>query len=543
MTKKHKTSVKKLIDNSTERKSQHPLKTFSQAKLSRRQVVKAGIVGAVGGIVLPSLTFPALAQKRGGILKVALTADPISFDPHLTGNLQGRGTTQAIHDTLFGIDDQGNLAPMLVESWQQPDNKTYILRLRSGVKFHDGTKFDADAVVYNINRIRNPDIGSIRGGEIKALDKIEAVDERTVKMTLKYPFAAFLFPFTDVSGCMGSPTAFERYGKEKSALNPVGTGPFKFASYSQDTQTMLERNDDYWDTGKPYLDGLILRPIPTGSTRLIELQTGGVHLAEGLPLQNIVTLRTQSDIVVSERVGFRWEYIGFNAKPEFPGSNAKFRQAFQWAIDREALLHAAYFGTGAIGYSGILPGHPFHDPNYKPFTYDKDMAKKLLDESGIGSAEITAFLRPEPVKQRAAQLVQAMAADVGVKINLEQLDYASHRAKLRSGQLPMDMHGWWGYRPDPDQYLSVLLGSDGSYAKRHGYNSAEMDDLFYKQRTEIDQGKRRELFRRITELMNKDAIYVPWHYSSDFKGLSPKVKGFNHSADAIVEYQHIYLNG
>ena len=513
----------------------------SVKKFSRRQFVKTGMAG-IGSMMIPSFVSPALASKRGGTLKVALSADPISFDPHLTGNLQGRGTAQAIHDTLFGIDNKGNLAPMLVTRWEQPDNKTYLLHLRPGVKFHDGTKFDADAVVYNINRIRDPKIGSIRGGEIKALDEITAVNKRTIKMTLKYPFAAFLFPFTDVSGCIGSPAAFEEYGKEKAALNPVGTGPFKFASYSQDTETILERNGDYWDAGKPYVDRLILRPIPTSSTRLIELQTGSVHLSEGLPLQNIAKLRTQSDVVVSERVGFRWEYIGFNAKAEFPGSNARLRQAFQWAIDREALHQAAYFGTGAIGYSGILPGHPFHDPAYKPFSYNKDKAKKLLDQSGIGSAEIAAYLRPEPVKQRTAQLVQAMAADVGVKINLEQLDYASHRAKLRSGELPMDMHGWWGYRPDPDQYLSVLLGSDGSYAKRHGYNNPKMDVLFQKQRAETDQKRRRAIFRQITDLMNEDAIYVPWHYSSDFKGLSPKVKGFYHTADSIIEYKDIFLD-
>lgn len=510
---------------------------------SRRQLVKAGVAGAAGGMLLPSFARPALAGTQGGTLKVALTADPISFDPHLTGNLQGRGTAQAIHDTLFGIDEKGGLAPMLATEWEQPDNKTYILHLRPGVKFHDGTAFDAAAVVYNIDRIRNPDIGSIRGGEIKALDTIEAVDKLTVKMSLKYPFAAFLFPFTDVSGCMGSPAAFEQHGKEKAALNPVGTGPFKLASYASDTESVLERNGDYWDAGRPQVDRLILRPIPTDSTRLTELQTGGVDIAEGLPLQNIVSLREQSEIVVSERVGFRWEYVGFNAKEQFPGSNAKLRQAFQWAIDRQALHEAAYFGTGSIGFSGILPGHPFHDPDYKPYTYDTDKAKKLLDESGLGSAEITAFLRPEPVKQRAAQLVQAMAADVGVKINLEQLDYASHRAKLRGGELPMDMHGWWGYRPDPDQYLSVLLASDGSYAKRHGYNNPKMDELFRLQRAETDQGKRRALFRQIAELMNHDAIYVPWHYSSDFKGLGPRVKGFRHAADSIIEYKYISLEG
>lgn len=508
---------------------------------SRRSFVKSSAAGLAAGLIMPSLSVPSIASGNGGTLRVALTADPISFDPHLTGNLQGRGTAQAIHDTLFGIDKSGKLSPMLVIKWEQPDNKTYLLHLRPGVKFHDGTDFNAAAVVYNIKRIRNPDIGSIRGGEIKALDKIEAVDDLTVKMTLKHPFAAFLFPFTDVAGCMGSPTAFEKNGKEKAALNPVGTGPFKLVSYSRDTESVLERNGNYWDKGRPHVDKIILRPIPTDSTRLTELKTGGVDIAEGLPLQNIVDLKKQDSLVVSERPGFRWEYIGFNARDEYTGSNQKFRQAFQWLIDREALHQAAYFGTGSIGYTGILPGNPFHDPSYKPYSYNKDKAKKLLDESGIGSAEITAFLRPEAVKQRTAQIVQAMAADVGIKINLEQLDHAGHRAKLRGGTLPMDMHGWWGYRPDPDQYLSNLLSSDGSYAKRHGYKNPEMDNLFKQQRAETDQNKRRTIFRKIAELSNQDAIYVPWHYSSDFKGLSPKVKGFQHAADSIIEYKYISL--
>ncbi|MBB3064521.1 ABC transporter substrate-binding protein [Limibacillus halophilus] len=508
---------------------------------TRRQFVKAGVAGVAGGMLLPGFARPAIAASRGGTLRVALTADPLSFDPHLTGNLQGRGATQAIHDTLFGISETGELAPMLVESWEQPDNRTYLLHLRSGVRFHDGTPFNAEAVIYNIERIRNPDTKSIRAGEIKALDTIEAIDDLTIKMVLQYPFAAFLFPFTDVAGCIGSPTAFEKYGVGKSGLNPVGTGPFKLVSYSQDTETVMERNGDYWDDGKPYIDRLILRPIPTDSTRLTELETGGVDIAEGLPLQNIAPLREKADIIVSERVGFQWEYFGFNAKEGFPFSNHKLRQAFQWLIDREALHQAAYFGTGSIGFSGILPGHPFHDPTYRPYSFNMDMAKKLLDESGVGSAEITAYLRPEPIKQRAAQIVQAMAADVGIKINLEQVDYANHRAKLRSGDLPMDMHGWWGYRPDPDQYLNILLSSDGSYAEFHGYNNPAMDELFRSQRAETDQAKRRAYFRKIVEMMNEDAIYVPWHYSSDFKGLSPKVKGFRHAADSIIQYKYLSL--
>ncbi len=507
--------------------------------ITRRQFVKVGAIG-VAGLGLLDLKRPAIAATgRGGTLKVALVADPRSLDPHLTGNLQGRATVRAIHDTLLTVDETGSLAPMLVESWEQPDDRTYLLHLRPGLKFHDGTDLDAEAVIYNFKRIQNPDIASIRAGEIKALERMEAVDKQTVKLTLQYPFAAFLFALTDVSGCIGSPAAFEKHGKEQAGLNPVGAGPFRFVHYAQDTETVLERNPDYWDSERPYLDKLILRPIPSDSTRLTELQTGGVDIAEELPLQNIQALKKQSDFEVSERVGFRWEYFGLNARSEFPGSNRKLRQAFQWAIDREALHQAAYFGTGSVGYSGILPGNPFYDANYQPFSYDKDKAKRLLDESGLGSVELTTYIRPEAVKQRAAQIFQAMAGDIGIKVNLEQVDFANHRSKLFAGSLPIDLHGWWGYRPDADQYLSILLESQGSYAKALGYGSAEMDKLFQQQRGEMDLAKRKKLFEQITALMNEDSVYVPWHYSSDFKGIGRRVQGFRHAPDSVIDYKHI----
>jgi peptide/nickel transport system substrate-binding protein len=307
---------------------------------------------------------------------------------------------------------------------------------------------------------------------------------------------------------------------------------------------VLEKNGNYWRTGKPHLDQLVLRPVPTDNTRLAELRSGGVQLAESLPLQDIQRLRKSKEFVVSEKVGFRWEYFGFNLRDQYPGHSKKFRQAFQWAIDREALQQIAYFGTGSIGYDGILPGSPFHDANYKPFKRDMDKAKRLLDESGVDlPVTITAPLRPNPVKQRAAQVFQATAEELGVKIEIEQIDSAGYRSTLRAGTLPIDLQGWWGYRPDPDQYLYILLHSTGSYAKRHGYNNPEMDKLLDGERMAKSEGERRKLFRKISDLMNEDAVYVPWHYSSDFKGLHPKVKGFVHYQDSIIRYEDLYLEG
>jgi peptide/nickel transport system substrate-binding protein len=514
--------------------------------ITRRRFITGSAASGAGVLLRARRSFaqasPAIG-KRGGTLAVAIFADPLSFDPALAGNVQGRTACRALHDTLFTVDQQGRLAPGLVASWEQPDDKTFLLKLRPNVKFQDGTPLDAAAVKFNIDRIGDPVLASIRGGEIRTLDKIEAVDALTVKMTLKYPFAAFLFPFTDVTGCIGSPTAMQKWGRDYG-LHPVGAGPFKLVEYAKDSKTVLERNPDYWDAGKPYLDQVVLRPIPTDSTRLAELRAGGVQIAEALPLQNIRQLRESKEIVISEKVGFRWEYFGFNCHDEFPSKAKKFRQAFQWAIDREALHQAAYFATGSIGYDGILPGSPFHDPNYKPFQRDMEKAKRLIDESGVTvPLTIRGPLQPDPVKQRAAQVFQATVGELGITVQIEQVDTAGYNAALTSGKMAIDLQGWWGYRPDPDQYLAILCHSSGSYAKYHGYNSPAMDELIVAERAARSEAERRQVFRKVVDLMNEDAVYVPWHYGSDFKGLHPTVKGFVHPQDAIIKFQELSLEG
>jgi peptide/nickel transport system substrate-binding protein len=520
---------------------------MTKPMVTRRTIIRgavAGVASFAGGGRLALGQGAPTAPRSGGTLTVAIFADPLTFDPHLAANVQGRSACRAIHDALLTVDQRGRLAPGLAESWEQPDDKTVVLHLRQGVKFHDGTTFDAAAVKYNIDRIRSGKLGAsgIRAGEITALDTIETPDAATVVLHLKAPFSAVLYPFTDMVGCIGSPTAFERWGADYG-LHPAGTGPFKLVEYLKDAHTVLERNSAYWMAGKPLLDQLVLRPIPTDSTRLAELRSGGVQIAEALPLQDVQRLRQANEFVISEKVGFRWEYFGLNLHEEYPGKNRALRQAFQWAIDREALHHVAYFGTGSIGYDGILPGSPFHDANYKPFTHDPDRAKRLIEQSGLSTPIVfQAPLQPDPVKQRAAQVLQANIAALGIKVEIQQVDTAGYGATLRSGELSIDLQGWWGYRPDPDQYLAILLGSWGSYAKYNNYNNPKMDALIQGEQGARSEAERRAIFRQISDLMNEDAAYVPWHYSSDFKGLSRKVAGFVHPQDGIIDFRELSLN-
>ena len=517
--------------------------------LTRRGFLKATTASAASALWVPRAGLAQVAPgaiKRGGTLTAAIFADPLTFDPHFTGNLQGRAATRAIHDTLFRVNAQGRLAPGLVESWEQPDDKTFVLKLRADLKFHDGTPLDAAAVKYNIDRIRDPKTTAAgrhpRRRDHARSTRSRAVDTRTVKLTLKSPFAAFLFPFTDVTGCDRLAGRVPEMGTRITVCMPSAPGRSGWRNTPKDSRTVLEKNGDYWDKGKPYLDRVVLRPIPTDSTRLAELRAGGVEIAEALPLQDMQRLRQSKEIVVSEKVGYRWEYFGFNLAEAYPGRTKKFRQAFQWAIDREALHQVAYFGTGSIGYDGIMPAARSTIPNYTPFKRDLDKAKKLIAESGIGApVTIQAPLQPDPVKQRAGQVFQATAAELGVKVKIEQIDSAGYRDQLRAGKMAMDLFGWWGYRPDPDQYLGILLHSSGSYAKYHSYSNPKMDELIIAERAARTEAERRKVFRQISELMNDDAVYVPWHYSSDFKGLHPNVKGFVHAQDAIIEFDEIWL--
>jgi peptide/nickel transport system substrate-binding protein len=479
---------------------------------------------------------PAVA-KPGGTLVVGFSTDPISMDPAESGEPQARMVRGAIHEALIDIDAQGKPIPRLAESWEQPDPATYVFKLRRGVKFHDGTPFDAEAVKANIERMRNPDLKNIWRSEIAALDSVEVVDASTVRIRAKGPFAAFAIPFYDMNGMQRSPAAMEKWGAEYG-MHPVGTGPFKFVEYQKDTQTVLERNPDYWDTGKPHLDRLIFRPIPNSGTRLTELRSGGVQMIEYLPFQDLERLKGAGDVVISEKTGFRVDWLFFNTE-QGPGASKEFRQAWNWLIDRDAFQQVVYKDTGSPAWDLLLPGSPYHDPNYKPTTRDLGKAKELLTASGVQlPLEITMYVQQDPVRQQEVQILQANGAEVGINITVAIEDSAAWFARHeKTTDFTMGLT-WWGYRPDPDQYLGVNLQTKGSWNLPR-YSNPRMDELLETQRVERDEAKRVKLFRELAELTTADAPLIPYHYGSNIKGLSPRVKDFVHRQDGLVRFTDI----
>jgi peptide/nickel transport system substrate-binding protein len=280
----------------------------------------------------------ARCGKTGGILKEAEWWDIPSLDPAFMTGPGDRRAGRMLYDGLWDSDatEMTKLLPRLAESWElQPDGKTFIVHLHKEVKFHDGTDFNAEVVKFHVERHLDPQFKSLRKSELEMIDKVEVVNPLTVKIVLKVPFAAFPYQVYEWAGWFVSPTAVRKFGEDFPS-NPVGTGPYRFVHFVKGQELVVERNDNYWVPGVPCFDRIISTLIPDASARLAALRTGQVHIAHRLPPAELERMRKMPEIVVSVKDGWRHHYIHINVKTP-QGAKKEFREAINWALDREAI--------------------------------------------------------------------------------------------------------------------------------------------------------------------------------------------------------------
>jgi peptide/nickel transport system substrate-binding protein len=259
------------------------------------------ILLASGGEVLA-------AEKRGGVLRVGLTGDLTTLDPHMSTSAIDRHLYFAIYNTLVGLDPELRIVPELATAWETPDPLTYVFTLQRGVKFHDGTDFDASIVKWNFERMKDPAVGSLRQSEIANIAAVEMVDSHTVKLSLSEPDAALLATLTDRSGMMVSRAAVEQHGKD-FGHTPVGTGPFQFVEWVKDDHVRVKRYAQYWRKAAPPLDDVVYRPIPDPTVRLTAMRAGDLHIIDGVPLQLVSRLKEDPKLTVIETAGLGYRHI------------------------------------------------------------------------------------------------------------------------------------------------------------------------------------------------------------------------------------------
>ncbi len=454
-----------------------------------RRLFLGGSLAVAGGAVIgaPGIALGAdETPKQGGTLVFAMEAEPDILDPHACGGWHTSRLVLQMYDQLVEHDlttswDKGappKLVPSLATSWEiSPDGLQYTFTLREGVKFHDGTPFDAAAAKYNFDRIWDenapqfyPRAKAYRAPDVFYIAKVEVLNTYKLRITLKEPFNSFLLRLANLGPgmvSMISPTALKKYGNEQIPLHPTGTGPFRFVERVAGDRVVMERNPDYWGGNPkkgPFLDRIVVKPVSDAATRVAGLRSGEFDMI-------IVPVPDSRQQLLSE--GFVWDqgtchhnwYWAFNMKdPVF--KDKRVRQALNYAIDRPALCHDVLRDTAFPMEHGIVPpGMLSYDAGYKAYEYNPEKAKALLAEAGYAKGFSTTFvtstdgsgqLLPVPIAER----VQADLKKVGVDVHLETSEWVSYFTKWISGGFKDVGAAQMSFGAPGPFWLEVTIGCD-----------------------------------------------------------------------------------
>jgi ABC-type transport system substrate-binding protein len=387
------------------------------------------LIAIIGCLFLVALAVAEPQPKSGGTLRVAWEADITGLDPYISPGIQSWHVVGNLFNSLLTIDGELNYIPDLAESWEILEGgKVYVFHLRKGVKFIDGTDFDAEVVRWNYQRIMDPAEKAFVAPFFAIIDTVEAIDAHTVKFTLKHPSMTLLpvMAAERVGFLQMSPAAFKKWGKEEIRLHPVGTGPFKLARWDQNQIVVLEKNPHYFKPGLPYLDRVELRIIKEGVTRVTALRTGEVDFANYIPREHVERLAKDPQIqVIRGRDTQRIQSFFNLRKPAFQDVRVR-RALLGYGLDRQAIARTALLGLAQPLWSFVPPGSRGHIDFGDQFAYDPVKAKALLQEAGFDERNPLRYTimthGAEAALPTIATIMKTQYAKLGVEATVEVID-------------------------------------------------------------------------------------------------------------------------
>jgi peptide/nickel transport system substrate-binding protein len=494
-------------------------------KISRLAAL-AALLAFVGG--------PALAETT---LRIGLAEDPDILDPTLARTYVGRIVFAGFCDKLFDIDERLNVVPQLALGHEtSADGKAVTIKLRANVKFHDGEALDADAAQYSLERHLNM-TGSFRKPELAAVDHVETVDPLTIRLVLKTPFAPLIAQLTDRAGMMVSPKAAKAAG-DKFGLHPVCAGPYKFVERVQQDRIVFERFADYWDKDHVHIDRLVYLPIVDSTVRLANLKSGGLDLIERLLATDINDVRGDSRLKLSGALSLGYQGLTINlgkgeaAKTPL-GQSAKVRQALNYAIDREALNQVVFNGEFVPGNQWINPEHPYYQNAFPVPKRDVARAKGLLKDAGIEGRFAVDFMVPKgPETQAVAEVLQAMAGEVGIDLKIRVTEFATSLTQAESGEYQAYLLAWSG-RTDPDgnAYVFHKCNAPLDYA---GYCNPRADQLLDEARVPSDASERKAIYEKLTKIILEDDPILYLYHQRILIAYTARLDGYRAMPDGLI---------
>jgi peptide/nickel transport system substrate-binding protein len=500
-----------------------------------------------GGTAKPSIaaaTADDRAVKNGGTLTMALSADPDALDPSTSVTLLGREVFTSICEKLYDIDANATIVPQLASALPDVsgDGKTVTIKLRGGVRFNDGTAFDAAAVKKSLDRHRTWK-RSARTADLAAVDKVEVVDPATVRLTLSRPYSPLTAQLADRAGMVMSPKALDAEGDDFGA-HPVCVGPFTFAGRTSGSQIVVDRAPGYYDAAKVKLDRVVYKIIVDPNVRAANLKSGDVQAAEELANTTVAGVQADPDLRVVSGGGLGYYGVQINignahGSTEKPGPigtplgrSPELRQAFELSLDRAAINKAVYNGLNQPDCDPLPLNSRFRDESRTCSPRDVAQARRLVAASGIKPPIPVKLQVPnDATNQRLGQVIQQMTKETGFAVSVQPIDFATGLEQGAAGRFDAMQVGWSG-RIDPDGNLTgqITTGGQNNYA---GLSDPGIDDPIRQAAATDDAARRTRLYSQAIQRQARLRGMIYLYHQLYYLGMRKDVAGVRYYADGL----------
>ncbi len=504
------------------------------------------------GLLLNSST--ALSNDKptkGGTLIYGRGADSVTLEPGKSDDLESCKVVENIYDGLVRYkDDSTEVEPALADSWEaSSDGLQWTFRLRKGVSFHDGSPFNADAVVFSFLRQIDPEYPHYRDDfkcasfTFQYVKKVEATDSTTVKITLEKPYAPFLQNMAMVYARIVSPAAAAKWGGEFEK-HPVGTGPFKFVEWTGGDRIVLEANRDYWG-GVPHLDKLVYKSTLNNRDRVLELKTSAIDVMDGIGPENMGEIMRTGSIHLDIKPGLNVAYLAMNTEKK-PFDQPGVRRAINHAINKQNLVKLIYRDLAIPAKNPMPPTLWGYADDIEDYEYNLRKARELLSEAGFGNGlEATMWVmstpRPYmPQPEELARMIKTNLAAAGIKINIVSLDWDSYLTRTSNGEHEMCLIGWVGDNGDPDNFLYVLLDEDNAIKPKAEnlsfFRNSGLHSVLLRAQHSADQSERAKLYQEAQRTIHREAPWVPLAHVQQVVALRDTVHGIIQHPFGMVRF-------
>lgn len=481
-----------------------------------------------------STALSAAEPKRGGNLVYGSVTEVASLDPHVYQGTAWKTINMSLYNSLLGLDPNGMPTASLAESWETPDAKTIIFKLRKGVKFHGGQPFTARDVKYSLERILDPATGATLRSNLVGTT-VTVVDDYTVRIEKDVPDVTLLSVLAMGETAIVSEAWMQTEPNVKIEAN--GTGPFVLLENEPKVRVIVGRNENYFEKGLPYLDRIEFRMIKDGEARVNALKTGAVDVIDTVPWKDIDILKAQRGIVVDVEDGeFMNLWLNTSKKPL---DDPRVRRAISYAIDRQAISEAAFFGYGSplTGPPTISSAWYYSKDLADRFSYDPARAKELLAEAGYAGGFELELLTYHGLQiyTVTAQIIQANLKEVGIDVKIKLSEWAAVVENKNKGTYDFLIYGVTIKSPDPDVY-AYYFGAESTYwAKPIGFSDEKIEDLLEQGRATTDTDVRRKIYRQLEERILELTPWIHINWRANCHAYKDEVKDYVHLGGALAE--------